>query len=508
MSQLGGTYCLTGGHLEEGSLVEHLPEGYSVHMHATGTFSGILLDTFEGHLRKSAQLLLQSPKSLTLLNLLSGDIAQENAAPGWRFAENLPAGEVGSRLLKLSTLRAFNEIAAVSVVHHGITVMDELDKTVVRGRMTMLAHDRTHAFLITPVLLRGYDAECMQFEKALAAYGGSPFHASDDIYGMLGFGQEPYTSKPDLVLERDWDVYDSASRIVTTFIDVARRNEEGILEDGDTEYLHDFRVSLRRVRSLLSLFRNVYAEEDCRNAGREVADIMKQTNRLRDLDVYLLDRGRLYAYVPESMHAGLDTLFEMFAQERKDAFNQVCSFIKSDSYRVSMNDLQHRFDTPDGMARGSAAAEATGHFASRMIIKRYRKVTKLARSITTETPDETVHALRIQCKKLRYLMEFFTPLYPPDAVKPMIKSLKGLQDGLGHFNDCSVQRASLNAFVAEHPLRGKKGMMLAESVGALVATLYQMQQRARSNVDASLGTFANNKTNRAFKALFVNGGAG
>ena len=43
------------------------------------------------------------------------------------------------------------------------------------------------------------------------------------------------------------------------------------------------------------------------------------------------------------------------------------------------------------------------------------------------TPDELVHELRIQCNKLRYLMEFFMNLYSGKTIKPLIKSLKGLQ---------------------------------------------------------------------------------
>lgn len=142
-------------------------------------------------------------------------------------------------------------------------------------------------------------------------------------------------------------------------------------------------------------------------------------------------------------------------------------------------------------------------YAGKTILQRYRKVARIARSIDAETPDEVVHRLRIQCKKLRYLMEFFTPLFPQRRMKRLVRSLKGLQDLLGIFNDCSVQRESLTQFVADHPLRGKKGMMLAESVGALAATLYQKQLRTRSEIDAALKDFANKQTNQNFRALFA-----
>ena len=82
-------------------------------------------------------------------------------------------------------------------------------------------------------------------------------------------------------------------------------------------------------------------------------------------------------------------------------------------------------------------------FACRLVLKRYGKVCKIARSIDGKTADDVIHQLRIHCKKLRYLMEFFSPLFPENEIKTLIKSLKVLQDNLGNFNDYSVQQKFL-----------------------------------------------------------------
>ena len=60
---------------------------------------------------------------------------------------------------------------------------------------------------------------------------------------------------------------------------------------------------------------------------------------------------------------------------------------------------------------------------------------------------------------------------------------------LGRFNDYSVQQEALSSFVDTHRLRGKNGLKLAESVGALVATLYQVQRKARCEVDDCISGF-------------------
>ena len=68
---------------------------------------------------------------------------------------------------------------------------------------------------------------------------------------------------------------------------------------------------------------------------------------------------------------------------------------------------------------------------------------KLGRAIDDDSPAEDLHELRKVGKELRYLLEFFTSLYPADVVKPFIKTLKGLQDQLGRFQDREVQATAL-----------------------------------------------------------------
>ena len=69
----------------------------------------------------------------------------------------------------------------------------------------------------------------------------------------------------------------------------------------------------------------------------------------------------------------------------------------------------------------------------------YRRMVKMGRAIDDDSPAEDLHELRKVGKELRYLLEFFASLYPADIVKPLIKTLKGLQDMLGRFQDREVQ---------------------------------------------------------------------
>ena len=50
--------------------------------------------------------------------------------------------------------------------------------------------------------------------------------------------------------------------------------------------------------------------------------------------------------------------------------------------------------------------------ACKRIYKKYRGVVKAGNLILENAEDEMLHVLRIHCKKLRYLMEFFPVCFP------------------------------------------------------------------------------------------------
>ena len=106
------------------------------------------------------------------------------------------------------------------------------------------------------------------------------------------------------------------------------------------------------------------------------------------------------------------------------------------------------------MARSSSHGAPTGErtvddLASHRITRVYRKMVKMGRAIDDDSPAEDLHELRKIGKELRYLLEFFPSLYPADVVKPFIKTLKGLQDLLGRFQDREVQAHALRALAPE-----------------------------------------------------------
>ncbi|MCB0316155.1 MAG: CHAD domain-containing protein, partial [Calditrichaeota bacterium] len=102
--------------------------------------------------------------------------------------------------------------------------------------------------------------------------------------------------------------------------------------------------------------------------------------------------------------------------------------------------------------------------------------------INQRSPDAKLHRLRIDCKKLRYLLEFFNSLFPGEKMSRLIKQLKKLQNHLGRFQDICVQEEALLAFAGAMPGGSDdsdRTTLLA--IGCLVGMLHQQKQEVRSH---------------------------
>nr|WP_254438726.1 CHAD domain-containing protein [Ruegeria arenilitoris] len=312
-----------------------------------------------------------------------------------------------------------------------------------------------------------------------------------------------YNAKPDIELGKQEPSIEVAVDIIRTYLEVARKNEAGIVADIDTEFLHDYRVSLRRVRSVLSLFKSVFSPEQTSALKREFSDLMASTGRVRDLDVYLLEKDIYFNLIPSNLHPGIEAMFAKFEQERNRELAVLSRRLRSAAYGRQMKQLLALFADTKRLEPGPNAELRAYDYARSLIWKRYRKVCKLARGITPKTPDEAVHELRIDCKKLRYLMEFFAPLFDKSDFKMLIKPLKKMQDNLGLFNDYSVQQEALLNFVStQSDARNRTSAPLAMAVGGLIAVLDQRQKAERDHVIANFRHFDSPETQNLFRALF------
>jgi len=113
-----------------------------------------------------------------------------------------------------------------------------------------------------------------------------------------------------------------------------------------------------------------------------------------------------------------------------------------------------------------------------------------------------LHRLRIDCKKLRYLLEFFSSLFPENQMQKLIKQLKQLQENLGDFNDLSVQQTFLIDYLQMIKPKSAQAVMSAAATGGLITRLALSHQQVRSQFLSVFEQFDSPANRRRFETLF------
>jgi CHAD domain-containing protein len=460
------------------------------------------LDCFDQSLQRSGQLLLRIGRRVRLFRTDGPPLAQ-GVPPQGRFVADFPDGPVKSALGHLSPLRGLLPVGSGRLRSAVITFTDDNAKTQVRAHLDFLeAESGDTAVIVTAKGLRGYARALTDLRRTLEQAGAAAPHLPTLITRLFPAVQA-YDAKPEVLFAADRSAFDAACDIILAYLPVARANEAGIIADHDTEFLHDYRIALRKIRSVLSLFKEVFGAAQTAELKLGFSRLMNATGRLRDLDVFLLDRQTYHALLPASLHRGLDAQFSLLEKERRLEQKKLARHFQSEAYLTAIADLSRPFGNRELLVPGPNADLGAHAFACKLIWKRYRRVCEIAGTIGPQTDDAEVHALRIECKKLRYLMEFFGRLFPKEEFRSILKPLKELQDNLGLINDYAVQQVNLQLFLRRaHRLPDDLGLDMAQSVGALTTILHQRQVEERARTVESFVQFNGPEIQQMFRILF------
>jgi len=488
--------------------VESLQEEWSVELHKQESRTLAFWDTFEWGLWFGGYVLYSYGNVYHLCSRedgwLGAVVCKEESAGSHRFWGDFETVSMRTTLERMLGLRSLALIVDGTFHDHQGVLRNDVGKIVCRLELSSVSAGKQgddELLRTCQVLsLRGYEAEAVRVVEYLTLRGATTSGDGPVDVLLRHANREPqkYTLRPSFGLTKETPAREAIGRIVRTILEIAVRNIPGILSDLDTEFLHDYRICLRKIRSVLSLVKDVYPAEGTRQMRKIPGDLARQTNRLRDLDVYLLAQDEYLGLLPPELRPALEGMFEDFSAERDLEVQNTALKIRAHSSRKLLRKMAVYFSEETAHKPSPSADTPVGPLVFRCIYKRYRKIRVIAAGIGAETPDEVVHQLRIECKKLRYLMEFFSELIPEEEGALMQKMLKRLQRRLGDFNDASVQQKSLLNYL-EHK---KSGLDAAMAVGGLVSILYLRQQQTRDLIKQSLGEFCGGSTAAAFKSTF------
>lgn len=272
----------------------------------------------------------------------------------------------------------------------------------------------------------------------------------------------------------------------------------------DPEVVHRYRVAVRRSRSVLKLARDVMDDGVCEYWRSQLGDLQQRTNRLRDLDVFLLELETYRSALPPGRRDDLGPLRDHIAGQRAKARAAVRRRLRTASHRQLVDSYAQMLAAgpPDPPPRDRP--EATRRIAAvarRRVRRAHRRLVRRAGRVSRTSPPGHLHRVRIAAKELRYCLELHVPVLPGDDVKEVVKRLRKLQDALGAFQDAEAHAAAMAAFAAE--LASVPGIERrhVEATEMLAASFLDRQSRLRVLFRQRLEVFDGPKNRRRIARL-------
>ncbi|MGH3751800.1 MAG: CHAD domain-containing protein [Pseudonocardiaceae bacterium] len=212
----------------------------------------------------------------------------------------------------------------------------------------------------------------------------------------------------------------------------------------DPEELHQMRVAVRRMRAALKAARPLLDRAWADDLRAELGWLGRALGPVRDADVLIERlRGRAAAFDDTSREA-VETLIEALAAGRETARAEMLAALDSDRYVSLLRRLAAAVSTPLPAASGSAASPSL----IELVRTEYRRLSKAVRRASDDPPDEVLHALRIQGKRLRYTGELAATA-GRKPVRKLVESTVALQDVLGEHQDACVAQHEVQRLLGE-----------------------------------------------------------
>ncbi len=429
-----------------------------------------------------------------------------------RFVWDLPDSFMRARLEPILQMRALIPQVNLACRRVNLNQLNKDKKTVLRLHLeedSLAIPGENQSKLITRLCLigvRGYEKDLLKASAFLQDQVGLPVsQQSSLLLALWALDRKPmdYVSKVKVQLDPRMRSDEAAQKILRELLRSMDLNQPGLTENLDSEFLHDYRVAIRRTRSALGHLKQVFPADTVDKFLADFAWLGSITSLPRDLDVYLLNFDQYKSSIPAIMRDDLDPMRTFLEQRRQSAYRELKRLLKTSSYRSMMKRWRKFLDTPVPTRVEAVNAEMPiVQFASLNIKRIHQKVLKEGGRIDSTSPAEALHDLRKTCKKLRYLLEFFQSLYAKKRVRDAISSLKQLQDNLGNFQDYEVQEQSIKRFSQEMMKLPDTPAQTLLAMGVLVMELQNKREQARVEFATRFGDFASEKNQASFQRIF------
>jgi CHAD domain-containing protein len=254
--------------------------------------------------------------------------------------------------------------------------------------------------------------------------------------------EKTMSSSLPLILSQTEPAGPAVRRILLDLTGVIDAHWPGIIDDVDPEHLHDLRVATRRTRTALGQLKGSLPKPTVTPFRAEFNWLATITGPCRDHDVWIEDLRQDLPLVTTASDPAIVSIVRAAGEKRRRVWLTLEDHLRSARFSRLCPAWRAALDA-SAACRSEDGSRPVKDVATERILRAHKRLVRHGDEIVQGAPDEILHRTRIDAKKLRYLLEFFSACYPRDAVRGVIRRLKDLQDDLGRFNDCAVQRLLL-----------------------------------------------------------------
>ena len=505
------------GQVDRNTIFAELAQRFTVRPGKPRKSVRTLFDTFDWRLYAAGQRAEEVREAQSVqaewLENASGKVLGRMNGPMGRMARDWHPAPLAEALARTIKMRALLPLAKIETTRWPADLLDEREKTVVRVSIEISITDgiSSEAGKAMPpaVLLSAVRGYHTAFEKAIAVLAGIPGltrvqHSTlDQVLAIDGRTPLDYSSKINVRLAPRAPCEEAVRTVLARLVEIMAANHIGTVADIDTEFLHDFRVAVRRIRSMLGQMKASIPAATLKQFRPEFDWLGAVTGPTRDLDVYMLKFDDYIAPLNEAVRRDLAPLRKHLLRRQHQEQRNLSRAISTKRYQALIADwkkaLHSSWKSGAQSWRGGDPAETV---SGQRILKILKRALRQGKALTDDSPASAVHELRITCKKLRYMMEFFKSLYPAAEIDELTGALKELQDNLGDFQDYEVHRVELYSFAVEMAAQKTARPRTLVAIGQLAESLAGRQRLARADLGRRFAGFAAKKNIERFRALF------
>ena len=424
------------------------------------------------------------------------------------LASELPQSEFQRQLQSVISVRELVARIKIKIKRQPLVVLDAHDKIVVRINFDEYwyfpSKTRAGCVLGKRISIKPVKGYADAFSKVEGFFKPMELReAQDNIIKLAlaesGMSTNEYTTKLNLHIDPEMPSEQALKTILLRLLEIMQQNAAGSIRGRDSEFMHDYRVSIRKTRSALSQVKQVLPQGTIATYSKFFSGLGKITNPIRDADVFLLKLDSYQKGLKKSARDRLAPLREYIASTRTTAQKKFVTCLKSADHRKAIKQWRKYLeDSSPTQPPLENSKRPIYQLADELIWNMYQLALEEGNAITDESEAEALHELRKTCKKLRYLMEFFQSLYPAREIRELISALKGLQDNLGEHNDLHVHACMLEKFIKQ-----STDLAANKACRQMINNLQQRQQKTRDRFADRFAAFASADNQDEFRQLFV-----